>query len=259
MFKLMINYPSAEEEARDPGDAQPAGRPGPAGWTKLQTRDQPGRRSSRSRSCNGQVLVDPKLLDYINALVRHDAAVAAVPPGGVAAGGLALMQGARTLAAFRGRDYAVPDDVVELALPALRHRVILSAEAEVEGHARRRAARGADPLRGGAAAVTALGAVAAEARGHRRCPWPWPWPVAAHLSAAAAGLAGARARRCAPADCWLWPESIWGWSWRWTCCWWLVAAADLLTLPRRRHVHAVDRAPAASPRCGKPHPVTLTV
>ena len=44
------------------------------------------------------------------------------------------MQGARTLAAFHGRDYAVPDDVVQLALPALRHRVILTAEAEVEGH-----------------------------------------------------------------------------------------------------------------------------
>ena len=48
--------------------------------------------------------------------------------------GIALVQGARTLAAFRGRDYAVPDDVVDLALPALRHRVILTAEAEVEGH-----------------------------------------------------------------------------------------------------------------------------
>ena len=47
---------------------------------------------------------------------------------------LRRMQGARTLAAFNGRDYAVPDDVVELALPAMRHRVILSAEAEVEGH-----------------------------------------------------------------------------------------------------------------------------
>jgi MoxR-like ATPase len=47
--------------------------------------------------------------------------------------GIALLQGARTLAAFNGRDYAVPDDVVQLALPALRHRVILTAEAEVEG------------------------------------------------------------------------------------------------------------------------------
>jgi MoxR-like ATPase len=43
------------------------------------------------------------------------------------------MQGARTLAAFRGRDFAIPDDVVDIALPALRHRVILTAEAEVEG------------------------------------------------------------------------------------------------------------------------------
>jgi MoxR-like ATPase len=43
------------------------------------------------------------------------------------------MQGARTLAALSGRDYAVPDDVVQIALPALRHRVILTAEAEVEG------------------------------------------------------------------------------------------------------------------------------
>ena len=44
------------------------------------------------------------------------------------------MQSARTLAAFTGRDYAVPDDVAELALPALRHRVMLTAEAEVEGY-----------------------------------------------------------------------------------------------------------------------------
>jgi len=43
------------------------------------------------------------------------------------------MQAVRTLAAFEGRDYAIPDDVVQLALPALRHRVMLTAEAEVEG------------------------------------------------------------------------------------------------------------------------------
>ena len=48
--------------------------------------------------------------------------------------GLALVQGARTLAAFNGRDYAVPDDVVQIVLPSLRHRIILKAEAEVEGH-----------------------------------------------------------------------------------------------------------------------------
>ena len=47
---------------------------------------------------------------------------------------LMIAEAARTLAAFSGRDYAVPDDVVQIALPALRHRCILTAEAEVEGH-----------------------------------------------------------------------------------------------------------------------------
>ena len=47
--------------------------------------------------------------------------------------GIALMQGARTMAAFQGRDYAVPDDVAEISLAVLRHRVMLTAEAEVEG------------------------------------------------------------------------------------------------------------------------------
>ena len=43
------------------------------------------------------------------------------------------MQSARTLAAFSGRDYSVPDDVVDVVVPALRHRVQLTAEAEIEG------------------------------------------------------------------------------------------------------------------------------
>ena len=47
--------------------------------------------------------------------------------------GLALVQGARVLAAFRGRNYATPDDVVPLVAPTLRHRVVLSPEAEIEG------------------------------------------------------------------------------------------------------------------------------
>jgi MoxR-like ATPase len=43
------------------------------------------------------------------------------------------------LAAFAGRSYVVPDDVTDLVLPALRHRVILSPEAEVSGETTDRA------------------------------------------------------------------------------------------------------------------------
>ena len=59
--------------------------------------------------------------------------------GGLAAGGRGGVRGARAVAALEGREYAVPDDVQEVVLPALRHRVLLTPEAEVEG-------RGADEL-----------------------------------------------------------------------------------------------------------------
>ena len=76
---------------------------------------------------------DERLFDYVNKIVRQTREWPHFHMGASPRAGLALVQGARTLSAFRGRDYAVPDDVVEIALPALRHRVMLTAEAEVEG------------------------------------------------------------------------------------------------------------------------------
>ena len=82
---------------------------------------------------NDQVRIDERLFDYINTIVRLTRQWPQMHMGASPRAGLAIVQGARTLAAFYGRDYAVPDDVVSMAIPALRHRVVLSAEAEVEG------------------------------------------------------------------------------------------------------------------------------
>ena len=82
---------------------------------------------------NSQVRVDDKLIDYTNQLVRLTRQWPQFHMGASPRAGIALVQAARTLAAFLGRDYVVPDDLVQIALPALRHRVILTAEAEVEG------------------------------------------------------------------------------------------------------------------------------
>ena len=43
------------------------------------------------------------------------------------------MNGAKAFAAIQGRDFVVPDDVLQLAAPVLRHRVQLSSEKELEG------------------------------------------------------------------------------------------------------------------------------
>ena len=82
---------------------------------------------------NAQVRIDERLVDYINKVVRRTREWPQFHMGASPRAGLALMQASRTLAAFSGRDYAVPDDVFQIALPALRHRVVLTAEAEVEG------------------------------------------------------------------------------------------------------------------------------
>jgi MoxR-like ATPase len=132
MFKLIVNYPSASQEAEILAmhsvqvDLE-------SRLEKLETLTGPAEILEITALC-GRVLVDPKLLDYINALVRLTRQWPQLYLGASPRAGIALVQAVRTLAAFRGRDYAVPDDVVELVLPALRHRVILSAEAEVEGH-----------------------------------------------------------------------------------------------------------------------------
>jgi MoxR-like ATPase len=132
MFKLTADYPRAEEEAQilDLHSRQvDLNERLERELTPLTTSEEIVRITKQ----NADVRVDPRLIDYINKLVRLTRKWPQFHLGASPRAGIALMQSARTLAAFAGRDYAVPDDVVQLALPALRHRVILTAEAEVEG------------------------------------------------------------------------------------------------------------------------------
>ncbi len=132
MFKLVLDYPSEAEEAailrmhavQEDLDGRIA---------DLEPVTTAEEVVEISKECDA-VTMAPRLLDYINSVVRTTRRWPQFHLGASPRAGLALMQGARRLAAFRGRDYAVPDDVVEIALPTLRHRVILSAEAEVEGY-----------------------------------------------------------------------------------------------------------------------------
>jgi len=133
MFKLVANYPTAENEvkilelhSRQVDINQRLAE-------ELETVTSPEEILAVTRA-NADVTMDHKLMDYINRVVRLTREWPNLHMGASPRAGIAMVQGARTLAAFRGRDYAVPDDVAEIALPVLRHRVILSAEAEVEGY-----------------------------------------------------------------------------------------------------------------------------
>jgi MoxR-like ATPase len=133
MFKLTVDYPTAEQELQVlmlHGQQMDVDH---LLQNEVQTVTTPQEINELTKE-HVNVRVDAQLLQYINKIVRLTREWPQFYMGASPRAGLALVQGARTLAAFYGRDYAVPDDVMQIVLPVLRHRVVLTAEADVEGH-----------------------------------------------------------------------------------------------------------------------------
>jgi MoxR-like ATPase len=80
-----------------------------------------------------QVAVEDDLFRYIEAVVLESRRSPNVVLGASPRAAVALLLCAKAHAAMRGRDFVIPDDVKFMALPVLRHRLILRAEAELEG------------------------------------------------------------------------------------------------------------------------------
>ena len=78
-----------------------------------------------------------EIVDYVVDLVRATRETPALQ-GRLAPRRRHAGQAARARAALDGRDYVIPDDVKALALPALRHRLLLSPGGEIEGSTRTR-------------------------------------------------------------------------------------------------------------------------
>lgn len=80
-----------------------------------------------------KVHIDTDLQNYIVKLVQISRSESRVEVGISPRGSIALFKLSKAHAAFYGRDYVVPDDVKNVALPALSHRIILKAESRVRG------------------------------------------------------------------------------------------------------------------------------
>jgi MoxR-like ATPase len=79
------------------------------------------------------VYVDPELRRYLARIVRATRENDAVSLGVSPRGTLGLFLASQALAAVRGRDYVLPDDIRELTGPVLEHRIILNPEARLRG------------------------------------------------------------------------------------------------------------------------------
>ena len=80
-----------------------------------------------------RVRVGDEVLGYIAAIVAATRTSPDLSLGASPRGSIALLHGAKAMAAIQGRDYVVPDDVKEICVPALRHRVVRRPEAEIQG------------------------------------------------------------------------------------------------------------------------------
>jgi len=132
LFKQILPYPTEAEElaivARFGGrTGQPL--PGEMGVSEAA--------SAEDLAAAGELLGSIRLTDeiaaYVVAIVRGTRDSADFETGASPRSASMLAAAARARAILNGRDYVIPDDVKALALPALRHRVILSPAAEIEG------------------------------------------------------------------------------------------------------------------------------
>jgi MoxR-like ATPase len=86
------------------------------------------------RTASTSLHVAPEVLDYLARLVRAARRSPHVELGVSPRAALALLEAARAVALLAERDFVLPDDLKLLLVPAWAHRLVLTAEAELEGH-----------------------------------------------------------------------------------------------------------------------------
>lgn len=132
LMKIRLDYPSPDDERRilerygkceDVHDLEGAGI----------KRIREGEWIPMFRKEVHQVTVEEGIVGYVRTLLDQTRRSPHLYLGASPRGGIALLRTSQCLAALHGKDFITPDDVKQMALPVLRHRVILRPEAELEG------------------------------------------------------------------------------------------------------------------------------
>lgn len=131
LFKIEVKYPDLDQELtilknmhqfREETDL-----------TKQMTKVLSVTRLIEYQQLVRQVRIEEPLLKFIASIVHETRMNASVYLGASPRASLAVMNCAKANAAIKGRDFVVPDDVIEMVPHVLRHRIILTPEKEMEG------------------------------------------------------------------------------------------------------------------------------
>lgn len=132
LMKIVLDYPQDHQEIEVLKNFHEGFRPQKLEDMNLQKVISPEVLLQLREWVNGATVED-KIFDYIFSIVKATRKSPDILVGASPRAGLALVTCSKALAATRGRNFVIPDDVKELAMPVLRHRVILRPEAEIEG------------------------------------------------------------------------------------------------------------------------------
>jgi len=130
LFKILVNYPSLEQEiAIITGHHIRKGIKPIMEINTVLTAEE-----IRSyRETIQHIHVEAKLLSYVGQLIHETRNSPSLFLGGSPRASIAILTGSKAFAALNGRDFVTPEDIKMIALPVLRHRVILTPEKEMEG------------------------------------------------------------------------------------------------------------------------------
>lgn len=132
LFKLEIGYPSPDEEDRilTEQTGVTGDRRDPLATVAAVASAE---ELAAARDAALTVQVREEVRRYLLEIVRRTRDDVHLQVGASPRAGVMLQLGARVQATLEGRDFVIPDDVRSLVLPALRHRVVPTAAAEIEG------------------------------------------------------------------------------------------------------------------------------
>lgn len=130
LFKIMVGYPTIEEEINILLNQQSVAQNALIeNILKIISSAQ----LMQYRNIINDVIIDPKLVEFIAKMVNETRNNPSLYLGASPRASLAILRASKANAAILGRDFVTPEDILEMAVPVMRHRIILTPEKEMEG------------------------------------------------------------------------------------------------------------------------------
>jgi MoxR-like ATPase len=130
LFKIVVPYPNESEELAILSRFHQMGN------TSVNDVVKPvmnGQQINELKQQIKDIYMEEKLLQFIAKLIHQTRNHKSIYLGASPRASLAIMNASKAIAAMQGRDFTTPDDIREVVIPVLRHRIILAPDKEMEG------------------------------------------------------------------------------------------------------------------------------